>query len=379
MRYETDEFPALKRAKKFEKLATGGDFGGTKSRLALVGSIDGKIETLLKVSWLTTDISSIEKVFSEYRKVLKDYDIDAPKDAVLGCAGLIRDKNRYCKLTNNDVEISSKDLEKEGFDVLIINDFLANAFGVPILDLKNEDEVIELNHSIKSKGKGIDSTTKLVLGPGTGLGVGVIYNGMPRPSEGGHIGYSPMTELEWRLKQFLQKKLETIDPDVETVASGIGMWNIFDYFINGEMPREGVGLHIANARAKPDIQKFYKEIKGLEPKDAGREIGMKYRKEVTNYHEILEELMKTFVHATAAAARDSVHEFLAYEGVYLAGGNARRLEKVFKKYFMDVFDNSYKFADDLRAVPVYLIRSRVLGTTGAGFLALQEDKKKYLK
>ncbi len=377
---EIEFYDGFKTTDSFQRFVTAGDLGGTKERLVLYGQDqDGAIEKIIRANWFGKDVESIKDMFVQYHAVLQDNGLPQPEEAVLGCAGPIEDGGKYCKFTNIDLEVSTDDLEKIGLHAELINDFFANAQEIPWLK-EEEKEEIPHKYKIQAEMPANDSRTMVVLGPGSGLGVAPIYwseerGYYPQPSEGGHKAFSPRNELERSLYIYLKSEVaDGRDPDVETVASGKGLANIVNFLCHGRLPKakkdKKIGK-IKDSRKKSSFQKFVERINAQEPQVAGREIVQVYKSK--KFPVLLGCAVDIFIDTVAAAARDVVHDFCAYNGVYISGGNARRLRKEFHSgRFMEVFDQSYEHTDKLRATPVYLATSRTLGTDGAARYAFNK-------
>ncbi len=379
---EIEFYDGFKVADSFQKFVTAGDLGGTKERLVLYGqSEDGTIGRIVRANWFGEEVESIKDMFVQYHTILKDNNLKQPESAVLGCAGVIEDEGRYCDFTNIALEVSTEELAEMGLDVKLINDFFANAQQIPWL---NELEREEIPHKYEPEDpRPNPSKAMVVLGPGTGLGVAPIYwdeekGYYPQPAEGGHKAWNPRNELEWSLYKYLKAEVtDGRDPDVETVASGKGLANIVNFLCYGQLPKgkkDKKVRKIRDLRKSSSFQKFVKNINAEEPQVAGRQIIRAYKDK--KFSAILKYTANIFVDSVAVAARDVVHDYCAYNGVYISGGNARRLRKRFLSgRFMEIFDQSYEHTDKLRGTPVYLVTSRTLGTDGAARYAFDQNKE----
>jgi len=105
--------------------------------------------------------------------------------------------------------------------VMIINDFTAISFSIPQLV---DQDYITLQSGADDAGGHI-----LVVGPGTGLGVGGLFctpqgDYLPIVGEGGHTTFAPQTDKEW----FVFNRLKEIYGNVsyERMVSGAGLINI---------------------------------------------------------------------------------------------------------------------------------------------------------
>jgi len=378
---EIEFYDSFKTADSFQKFITAGDLGGTKERLVLYGqSEDGDLGRIVRVNWFGEEVESIKDMFIEYHAILQENGLTQPEEAVLGCAGIIENEGRYCNFTNIDLEVSTDELAEMGLNVELINDFFANAQQIPWL---KEVEREEIPHKYEPENPNPNNyRTMAILGPGSGLGVASIFwneekGYYPQPSEGGHKAWSPRNDLEWSLYNYLKSEVtDGRDPDIEIVASGKGLANIVKFLCYGSLPKGKKSKRlrkIKELRGGRGFRRFAKAISAEEPQVAGREIIRMYKDK--RYSTLLNYAVNIFVDAVAAAARDVVHDFCAYNGVYISGGNARRLKKKFLSgRFMDVFDQSYEHTDKLRGTPVYLVTSKTLGTDGAARYAFSRSE-----
>lgn len=366
---EIETYDALANVDSFVEFVTAGDLGGTKERLALYGRDEnGNVEKVIRVSWFWKNVQSIEDMFVEYHGILQQKGLSPPEDAVLGCAGVIDDGGRFCRFTSIDLEVSTAELEKMGLRAELINDFFANAQQIPWL---SDEDKTEIPHKYEPQNrKANDCRTMVVLGPGSGLGVAPVFwdeekGYYSQPSEGGHKAWSPRNDLEWSLYDYLRKKAtDGRDPDAELVASGKGLTNVVRFLCHGKLPKGSKTDNIKAIRETEDFQSFVETLDVGNPQVAGRQIIRAYKDK--EHRAALKCAVHIFVDAVAAASRDAVHDFCAYGGVYVSGGNARRLKKHFLSgRFMEIFDQSYEHTDRLRQTPVYLVTSRTLGTDGA--------------
>jgi glucokinase len=172
-----------------------GDIGGTNTNLSVVGEHDDHtkahgFDILLELIFPTAEIDGLEqpltKLFQIWREKFPDTTLNA---CCISAAGPV-EKN-YCALTNADWNIDGNALSnKFSIPVFIINDFLGLSYGVPLLDIENEDQIHIVQRGIVKEKHPI-----IVLGAGTGLGFGFILPSpegyRAYPSEAGHIDYSP--------------------------------------------------------------------------------------------------------------------------------------------------------------------------------------------
>jgi glucokinase len=158
-----------------------GDIGGTNARFAVLDSPGEPFQLLPSVA--TADYPSIEAAIAH---VLADTSL-RPRAAVLDMAGPVT--GDAIPLTNAHWVLRPRDMIATlGLaDVIILNDF--EALAMSLTALGPADLAVVGCEQAASAG------AKVVLGPGTGLGVGglVAAGGLaiPVPGEGGHVALGP--------------------------------------------------------------------------------------------------------------------------------------------------------------------------------------------
>ena len=363
---------------KLVKFASGGDFGGTKERWIFFGlGNDGNIYPILRAHWLTKENVPLKFMVDAYHSSIRNLSnrrFKPPKNAGIGLAGIIEKNGTICKITNSDKVVSTAVLKKLGLNARLYNDFFVNVAAVPNL---RKNHTVKLSHSTAARG---EYTSPIIIanGPGTGTGAGLadregkIFH--PRPSEGGHSMYGPTGILEDSLVTFIREKITKGRPvECEQIASNIGVYCIFKYFSEGELPPIKKEPRVALVRKLRKNKKFitlYNRTKRMKPQQAGRVYIEAYR---DGFKE-LQPGIDIFVDGAALAAINLVQVEAAYGGdVYILGGNTRRTLPVFKKRFMKVFDNPYVHEDKLRATNVYLVPAKNIGSMGAASLILKPE------
>lgn len=140
-----------------------------------------------------------------------------PRSAILAIAAPIEgDRVRF---TNCPWVLEPKRLIDElGFDdVVVINDFEAQGLALPSL---GEADLVRIGG-----GHERDGANKLVIGPGTGLGVGILVHSrgvwIPVPGEGGHVSYAPQGAREQAVVAEIARQVGRVD--VEHLISGGGL------------------------------------------------------------------------------------------------------------------------------------------------------------
>ena len=173
------------------RLALVGDIGGTNARLALVqpGS-----HTLQHIQTLAcAEHAGLEEAIQAYYRMLGLSEAEQPVEACLAFACPVHDER--VSMTNNHWTFLKREVREslrlERFKCL--NDFTAMALGVPHIEAS---ERLAIGEEL-TEGSGDAASPRLVIGPGTGLGVaGLVrgtHNWIPLATEGGMRASPPPT------------------------------------------------------------------------------------------------------------------------------------------------------------------------------------------
>lgn len=222
-----------------------------------------------------------------------------------------------------------------------VNDFEANAFGIPSL---NADGVL----TIRDKGDVPPGSSACLLGPGTGLGLAyVIYDGhghgMVQRTHGGHMApvcFSPEHETIMAAMQDL-KPSKTM-PIFEDVISGPGLHRVYRVLC-------------ARANQDPILPDAHAIVSETD-------------------NPICKEAIRIFLEFTGAFAGQAVSYAYSYRGVYLTGGVIDRIfeQNAFQKdAFFRFFTNNPVpiVAKHLNATPVYWIKDEFISLKGLSLYA----------
>lgn len=138
-------------------------------------------------------------------------------------------------MTNNHWDFMKSDVQQALNLSLfkVINDFTAQALGVPHV---GEDNLVEVQ-----PGEAQLHSTRLVIGPGTGLGVAGIFPGqhawIPLPTEGGHVTFAPTDTTERALLDVFLQRYKRVS--VERILCGQGLLELYQAYcsLEGVEPR----------------------------------------------------------------------------------------------------------------------------------------------
>ena len=164
-----------------------GDIGGTNARFAVLTDAYAEAREFPPVR--TAGFQTIEDAI---QAAVLDKTSVQPRSAILAVAGPV--DGDAIDLTNCHWVVRPRDLI-EGLalsDVIVINDFEAQALAVADM---HPEHLVELGG-----GRAENNQTRVVLGPGTGLGVAGLVRAariwVPVPGEGGHVDLGPRTERD---------------------------------------------------------------------------------------------------------------------------------------------------------------------------------------
>lgn len=229
---------------------------------------------------------------------------------------------------------------------------LAARFEFRRLNVVNDFEALawQLPHSamsaLSSCRVGIEypEAPRVVLGPGTGLGVaGLVWAGasaetrywQPVPGEGGHVAFAPTDEFEIELLKYLQEIHGRVS--IERIVSGPGMATLHRFVAL----RHGV----ATDQVSPESI-TQRALDGEDP--------------------IARETVQRFLAILGGFAGDVALTFGAIGGVYLGGGILPRLEPMIaESEFYARFNDKGRYARWVAEIPIHLIVDEHAALRGA--------------
>jgi glucokinase len=194
-----------------------GDIGGTNARFAVIASEAAAVERLADAR--TAEYASIEDAIEA---ALLGRAGPRPKTAILAVAAPI--DGEVIDLTNSTWMVTPKTLiARFAFaEVILLNDFEAQALALADLGSSDIDPI--------GGGEAEPNRTRVVVGPGTGLGVGALVHGgthwIPVPGEGGHIDLAPISERDYAIWPHIEK-FGGNRVSGETVLCGSGMVRLY--------------------------------------------------------------------------------------------------------------------------------------------------------
>jgi glucokinase len=207
------------------------DVGGTNLRIAYVND-EHQIVFKEKYSisnFPGADVGFVAALNAFLREKKELLETDKINSITVSASGHIKDDR--VQFTNTDWVILKSDLSDNfssmfnpNLEIFLINDFEALAYGLSTIEEGDFTDIFP------REGYG---DTKLVCGPGTGLGLAAlktigpnIENLIAIPSEGGHQSFSVETSLEKEIREHMMEGWMSY----EDVLSGNGLKMLFNFF-----------------------------------------------------------------------------------------------------------------------------------------------------
>ncbi|MES1982463.1 MAG: glucokinase [Pseudomonadota bacterium] len=317
-----------------------GDIGGTKTLLQ-IRSTAGTGAVLLQKSYPSAAYAGLAEILQQFLTEAGVTDIAA---ACFALAGPVL--GRRVQLTNLPWAVDADELAGR-FAIprlQLVNDFAAVGHG---LDALQPSDLLTLQ-SASAEAHG----TRLVVGAGTGLGVGYLTwcNGkyMVHPSEGGHMDFAPLNAMQEDLLHHLQAQHGHVS--YERIVSGPGLVALLEFVC--ATGRAGMTPQLSGAMRAGDAAAAITRLgqQSDEPA-AAMALGL--------FMEIYGAFVGNFALAT-----------LPRGGVFVAGGIAAKIaEHMTRGPFLNAFCNKGRFADLLGTLPLQLVLNPGVGLLGADVLA----------
>jgi glucokinase len=312
------------------------DIGGTNARFALADPAAAMplLEDSIR-SYAVDDFASLADAARHH--------LDAvgarPRSAVLAVAGRV--EGDVARMTNHPWVVSAERVRQAlALDsVLLVNDFVAQAAAVELL---RPGDLQAIGAPERVADAGGTPETRAVLGPGTGLGVGMLVRSgsryLPLATEGGHAGFAPGTPEEIAILELLSAHFGRVSN--ERLVSGEGLVNIHRALC--ELAGEDPG-----PRSPPDIT-------------AGAAAGDRR----------CQRSIDVFCAVFGSIAGDLVLAFGAWSGVYLSGGLVPiLLPALLHSGFRQRFEGKGRYAAAMARVPTLAVVHPQPGLLGAAALA----------
>ncbi|MEF2545959.1 glucokinase [Aurantimonas sp. E1-2-R+4] len=302
-----------------------GDIGGTNARFALL--LDSFAEPKMFPVIQTADFETVDDAI---QATVLDKTSVQPKSAVLAVAGPI--DGDEIDLTNSPWVIRPQQmLAGLGIkEVIVVNDFEAQALAISSLGEQSRTQI--------GGGEVHEGASRVVVGPGTGLGVAGLVRArnmwIPVAGEGGHIDLGPRTERDLAI----WPHLETIEGRVsgEQVLCGRGLVNLYRAIAaaDGAEPVHTTPAEITEAAVN---QKDPLSIEAV-------------------------DLFATYL---GRVAGDLALIFMARGGVFIAGGIFQRIIPILKsEQLRAAFEDKAPHSALMRDIPLFVVTEPLAALAG---------------
>lgn len=319
-----------------------GDIGGTKTLLQVFKAGQERSPVLCK-SYPSADYAGLAEIVDVF---LQEAAIQDVASACFALAGPV--SARKAKLTNLPWEVDADFLASRFHiaRVSLINDFAAVGLGIAAL---GKDDLLALQ-----QGEAQPGGVRIVVGAGTGLGVAWLswteQGYQVHPSEGGHVDFAPVNELQYALLKYLQQRHGHVS--YERIVSGPGLIAIFEFLRDSgyETPSPELIVAMKEGDAAAAITHFACE---------------RHEEIALQALEIFTEIYGAFVGNIALAA-------LPRGGIYVAGGIAAKIQAQMQQgEFLHAFLDKGRFATLLATLPLSIVMNPQVGLLGASLAAQQ--------
>jgi glucokinase len=313
-----------------------GDIGGTNARFALADPERPGFSQAMTLQ--CADFASADDAIRHY---LDELSAPTPDVICLAAAGPVVENT--IQITNNHWTLDTVNIAADFAinAVRLLNDFEALSYSIPHLQA---DDLLPIGLP-ENKSLPDDAFNVAIIGPGTGLGAaGLIRRGstlVPIVGEGGHVGFAPKSQVQIEILKALRSKFDRVS--VERLVSGAGLENIYWAltFIHGEQRTQ---------LSAKDV--FANGGEGGDPRAA--------------------EAIHMFFEILGQVAGDMALTMGAQDGVYLAGGIAKRYPELLQNSgFRNAFENKGRHRAYMERIPTLLVTHDEPGLLGSASCALE--------
>lgn len=322
-----------------------GDIGGTKTRLAIFDVNGSRLESVAEQGYHSPAQTSLGNIIQQFL----DQHPATIEIASFGIAGPVR--HDRVETTNLPWHISAVAIA-ERFKlakVFLLNDLEANAWGIRAL---SNNDFLSLQAAV-----GNPKGNRAIIAAGTGLGeAGLFHDGIhlhPFATEGGHTDFSPTTDLEIELLQYLKKRFRHVS--WERILSGPGLAHIHEFL-----------RHYHNSQT-PDW--LTEEMHMGDPAAVISSAALAQR------DVICEATLDLFIHLYGVEAGNLALKTLASGGLYIGGGIAPKIITLMQNgNFIKAFLAKGRMQPLLEKIPVQIILNNRTALYGPAVYADWKEK-----
>jgi glucokinase len=324
----------IKTNKVKSEIVLAGDVGGTKTRLGLFEVTRGRLRLVFEKSFLNRNYRGLENILVDF--------IKGQKGITAACFGVAGPVTEEVVVAANlpwwiDIQSLRKVLPFEKMEV--INDLVANAYGIPVLK-KGDFEIL-------NPGK-IRTGNQALISAGTGLGEAILFwegqQHVPSPSEGGHAEFGPRSHLELELFHYLSDRFDHVS--YERVLSGEGLVSIYQFLKDSK--RFGSETAWISEKIKEDPAEVISETA------------------LFKKNKLCVKALDLFASIYGAAAGNLALQVMAVGGVYVGGGIAPKIIwKLRDGTFIKAFKDKGRLSHIVAHIPVKVILNEETALLGA--------------
>ena len=309
-----------------------GDVGGTNCRLSLASVSGGRPRLDRPQGYKCADFPGVQEAIAHY---LTSVGWSSPLEAaVIAVAGPVNDgvvQSTNMRWLMSEAKLRNRVVGK----IRLVNDYTAQGLAV---DCLGSDDVIPIGPS----GLSPAHDTAAVIGAGTGFGVGAVARGVGGQAviatEGGHISFAPVDEVEIDILRILTRQYGRVS--IERLLSGPGLVNLRAALAEIE------GVH-PGAAAPEDI------VRAAGDGDA-----------------LSARALERFCAVYGSVAGDIALVYGARGGVFLGGGIAPAIASWLQASdFRARFEAKGRFQAYLAAIPTCIIANPYAALLGSASLA----------
>ena len=227
-------------------------------------------------------------------------------------------------------------------DILWINDFTAQAWAM--------SEINSSDLLLVKPGQAEEQGNRLVMGPGTGLGVaGLIAHDqswLPVMGEGGHVSFSPSSKVQAEILAYMWQRYGHVS--AERLLSGSGMMDLY--------------AAVAHINAiEPSLTKPAQVLQ---------------QAQLATPDDLAHQTLSIFCDMLGNTVANGALMFGSVGGVYLTGGILPRMyDFLLTSSFNHSFTNKGRTSAYLDQMPIYLCTAQQPGLQGAA-IALNNDRER---
>ncbi len=344
------------------------DIGGTNTSIALLKKIKERTFALLELKrYPSKSITDLEHVLSHTIAIFqkKHAWITTPKLSI-SAAGPTDGEICYpSNLENWKIE-RKKIARYLKTDVLLINDFVAIAYSLVVLDTTEKPQLIQIAGP-KKKEDLQRPQIKLAIGVGTGLGVAILHiqDGEVHliPTEGGWRNFCPSDELSLLYYLFISKNGTQPCSWEDAICGGTGLPSICA-FLSQEKSKLQHDLLLT-----AEEKKF---LSALLSKNKSTNVSVSVSKHALKGNSACVKVMRFWTTLYAKCSSETAVLCLPFGGVYIAGGVATKNlpfftnEDTFHRQFL--YNKNKEVRKLYKKMPLYIVTDYNSSLYGNAFL-----------